>query len=66
MPNLRNSNKEGFEPGSLDCESGILPLSYRAPIVLEVEPPLQIMYTLFFSDMAASFQTTTCTMYLVL
>ena len=33
MPNLRNGNKGGFEPGlgSLDCESGILPLSYRAP-----------------------------------
>ena len=31
MPNLRHSSKAGFEPGSLDCESGILPLSYRAP-----------------------------------
>ena len=31
MPNLRNGTKGGFEPGSLDCESGILPLSYRAP-----------------------------------
>ena len=31
MPNLRNGSKGGFEPGSLDCESGILPLSYRAP-----------------------------------
>ena len=29
MPNFRNGNKEGFEPGLLDCESGILPLSYR-------------------------------------
>ena len=32
MPTLRNGNKEGFEPGSIDCESGILPLSYRAII----------------------------------
>ena len=35
MPNLRNGSKgdRGFEPGlgSLDCESGVLPLSYRAP-----------------------------------
>ena len=37
-----------------------------ASLLLEVEPSLQIMHTLFFSDMAASFQTTTCTMYLVL
>ena len=29
MPNLRNGIKGGFEP--LDCESGVLPLSYRAP-----------------------------------
>ena len=28
-------------------------------ILLEVEPSLQTMHTLFFSDMAASFQTTT-------
>ena len=32
MPNLPNGSKGGFEPGSLDCESGILPLSYRAPL----------------------------------
>ena len=31
MPNLRHGSKAGFERGSLDCESGILPLSYRAP-----------------------------------
>ena len=31
MSNLRNGSNGGFEPGSLDCESGILPLSYRAP-----------------------------------
>ena len=35
-------------------------------LLLEVEPSLQMMFTLFFSDMAVSFQTTTCTMYLVL
>ena len=35
-------------------------------LLLEVEPSLQKMHTLFFSDMAASLQTKTCTMYLVL
>ena len=33
MPNLRNGSKGGFDhsnPGSLDCESGIRPLSYHA------------------------------------
>ena len=29
MPNLRNSTKGDSNPGSLDCESGVLPLSYR-------------------------------------
>ena len=29
MPNLRNGSKGDSNPGSLDCESGILPLSYR-------------------------------------
>ena len=29
MPNLRNSTKGDLNPGSLDCESGVLPLSYR-------------------------------------
>ena len=36
MPNLRNGNKEGFEPDPLGCESGILPLSYRAPQIVDV------------------------------
>ena len=31
MPTLRNGSKGDSNPGSLDCESGILPLSYRAP-----------------------------------
>ena len=31
MPKRRNVSKEDSNPGSLDCESGILPLSYRAP-----------------------------------
>ena len=33
MPNLRNGSKAKGDsnPGSLDCESGILPLSYCAP-----------------------------------
>ena len=31
MPNFRNGNKDS-NPGSLDYESGILPLSYRAPM----------------------------------
>ena len=33
MLKLRNSNKGDSNPGSLDCESGILPLSYRAPLI---------------------------------
>ena len=35
MSNLRNGSKGNANPGSLDCESGILPLSYRAPRQLE-------------------------------
>ena len=35
MPTLRNGSKVGFNPGSLDCESGILPLSYSAPQSME-------------------------------
>ena len=31
MPELRNSRKGDSNQGSLDCESGILPLIYRAP-----------------------------------
>ena len=31
MPKLGNGSKGDSNPGSLDCESGILPLSYRAP-----------------------------------
>ena len=31
MPNLQNGSKGDSSPGSLDCESGVLPLSYRAP-----------------------------------
>ena len=30
-PNLQNSSKGYSNPGSLDCESGILPLSYHVP-----------------------------------
>ena len=30
MPNLRNGSQGDSPPGSLDCESGILRLSYRA------------------------------------
>ena len=36
MPNLRNGSKGHSNPGSFDCESGILPLSYRAPQKLYV------------------------------
>ena len=36
MPNLRNGSKGDSNPGSLDCESGILPLSYCAPLADEV------------------------------
>ena len=31
MPNLPNGSKGDSNPDSLDCESGILPLSYCAP-----------------------------------
>ena len=31
MPNFRNGNKGDSNPGSLDCKSGILSLSYCAP-----------------------------------
>ena len=31
MPNLRNGSKEDSNAGSFNCESDILPLSYRAP-----------------------------------
>ena len=31
MPKRRNGSKGDSNPGSLDCESDILPLSYRAP-----------------------------------
>ena len=31
MPKLRNGTKGDSNMGSLDCESGVLPLSYRAP-----------------------------------
>ena len=30
MPKLRNGSKEDLNPGSLDCEHGILPLIHRA------------------------------------
>ena len=33
MPKLLNGIKGDSNPGSLDCESGILPLSHRAPQV---------------------------------
>ena len=32
MPKLRNCSKGDSNPGSLDCESDILPLSYRASL----------------------------------
>ena len=31
MPNLRNGSKGDSTPGSLDCESAVLPLNYRTP-----------------------------------
>ena len=33
MPNLQNDSKGDSNPGSLDCESGILPLSYCAALM---------------------------------
>ena len=35
MPKLRNGSKGDANPGFLDCESDILPLSYRAPKSLD-------------------------------
>ena len=32
MPKLQNGSKEDSNPGSIDCASGILPLSYRGQI----------------------------------
>ena len=37
-PNLRNGSKEDSNPGSFDCESGILPLSYRPPCLCSCAP----------------------------
>ena len=34
MPNLRNGSKGDSNPGSLDCESGNLPLSYNVTMVM--------------------------------
>ena len=31
MPKIRNGSKGDSNPGSLDCESSILPLSYGVP-----------------------------------
>ena len=36
MPNLRHGSKGDSNTGSLDCESDILPLRYRAPDILEL------------------------------
>ena len=36
MPTLRNGNKGDSNPGALDCESGILPLSYRDPRIVTI------------------------------
>ena len=49
--------KQGSNPGSLDCESGILPLSYRAP----QWSPHMILHTLrfvFFRSCMPLFTTT--------
>ena len=35
MPNLRNGSIEVSNPGSLDYEAGILPLSDRAPQMID-------------------------------
>ena len=34
MPNLRNGSNGDSNPGSLECESGILPVSHCVPDVL--------------------------------
>ena len=38
-PKLRNSSKGDSNPGSHDCESGILPLSYHTPVCATVSHP---------------------------
>ena len=47
MPKLRNSSKEDSNPGSLDCESSILPLSYRAPLVFSAELLFESVHFIF-------------------
>ena len=58
MPNLRNSTKEGFEPGLTlrdrhDCESDILSMSYRAPLI-----PYTILILLYFRSLSVPIATT--------
>ena len=42
MPKLRNGSKGDSNPGPLDCESDILPLSYRAPHYLMGVLPMHV------------------------
>ena len=48
MPKLRNGSKGDSNPGSLDCESVILPLSYRASRMFETGLDLWINVNALF------------------
>ena len=43
MPNLRNGSKRNSKPGSLACESGNLPLGYRAPHIINTIAIYQVL-----------------------
>ena len=64
MPKLRNGSKGDSNPGFLDCESGILPLSYRAPLILKTGVHTQdwehygfvVSHTVYISDIPYMFK----------
>ena len=47
MPNLETVTKRDSNPGSLDCEFGILPLSYRAPYTLYHDGNMSLVLSYF-------------------
>ena len=49
MPKLRNGSKGDWNPGSLDCESDILPLNHRAPNT-EQESEIRLMSPVLDKD----------------
>ena len=62
MPKLLNGSKADSNTGSLDCESGILPLSYRAPLeVFKTASSLRLRGShLFCSGVTYLIYTTAC------